>query len=385
MPRPAGDTTDDIKADLAALPDGLEAKVTGPGRVHRRRGRRLQRHQRHAAVRDRGARPDPADRDLPQPDLLADPVLRGAAGRGQLARLRLSARGGRRDGHRAVGRHPAGARVRRRHRLRAADGLAIPRGAAPPRGQARRDPRCPAPHLPSDPRLRRDRDGGAVDPVAGRGQRHRRTRPDRRDGDRPRDGLDAHDAAGAPGRVRAPGVLAVRPALRRRRAPTRPMASGGGSPSGWAAGRAASGSARPPCSRCWRSASPSSTATSPPATCSATTSTRCRARSSSRRASPRAPTGRPTCSSPTLEGRRRAQRRSPRRLAWPRSAATSEGPTGTKIEATLDRDPFSTAAFDLIPGMRDAVHAGRGRRRAGRRPLRRGARPARVHGARQPR
>ena len=31
------------------------------------------------------------------------------------------------------------------HRLRAADGLALPRGAAPARGQARRDPRCDAP------------------------------------------------------------------------------------------------------------------------------------------------------------------------------------------------------------------------------------------------
>ena len=48
------------------------------------------------------------------------------------------------------------------------------------------------------------------DPVAGRGQRHRRTGPDRRDGSRAGDGLDAHDAAGAPGRVRTPGVLAVR-------------------------------------------------------------------------------------------------------------------------------------------------------------------------------
>ena len=36
---------------------------------------------------------------------------------------------------------------------------------------------------------------------------------------------------------------------------------------------------------------------------------------------------------------------------------TEQGPTGTKIEATLDEDPYSTAAFDLIPGVRDAVHA----------------------------
>ena len=33
------------------------------------------------------------------------------------------------------------------------------------------------------------------------------------------------------------------------------------------------------------------------------------------------------------------------------------GPAGTKLEATLDADPFSTAGFDLIPGIREAVHA----------------------------
>ena len=65
------------------------------GRLLRRRDRRLRRHRRHAALRDRGARPGPADRHLPQPDLLADPVLLRAARRGQLARLRLSARRGR--------------------------------------------------------------------------------------------------------------------------------------------------------------------------------------------------------------------------------------------------------------------------------------------------
>ena len=32
-----------------------------------------------------------------------------------------------------------------------------------------------------------------------------------------------------------------------------------------------------------------------------------------------------------------------------------QGPTGVKFEATLDEDPLSTAGFDLIPGIRDAV------------------------------
>jgi putative drug exporter of the RND superfamily len=37
-----------------------------------------------------------------------------------------------------------------------------------------------------------------------------------------------------------------------------------------------------------------------------------------------------------------------------------QGPAGTRIQATLDEDPFSTAGFDLIPGVRDAVHAAAG-------------------------
>ena len=38
------------------------------------------------------------------------------------------------------------------------------------------------------------------------------------------------------------------------------------------------------------------------------------------------------------------------------SPDVERGPTGTLVEATLDRDPLSTAAFDLVPGIRDAVH-----------------------------
>ena len=38
------------------------------------------------------------------------------------------------------------------------------------------------------------------------------------------------------------------------------------------------------------------------------------------------------------------------------SPREEQGPTGTKIEATLDQDPLSTAGFDLIPGIRSAVH-----------------------------
>ncbi len=39
------------------------------------------------------------------------------------------------------------------------------------------------------------------------------------------------------------------------------------------------------------------------------------------------------------------------------SPGEERGPTGTKLEATLERDPLSTSAFALIPGVRDAVHA----------------------------
>jgi putative drug exporter of the RND superfamily len=39
---------------------------------------------------------------------------------------------------------------------------------------------------------------------------------------------------------------------------------------------------------------------------------------------------------------------------------TEQGPTGTKLEVTLAADPLSTAGFDLIPGVRDAVHAAAG-------------------------
>ena len=36
---------------------------------------------------------------------------------------------------------------------------------------------------------------------------------------------------------------------------------------------------------------------------------------------------------------------------------TERGPTDTKLEVTLEEDPLSTAGFDLIPGLRDTVHA----------------------------
>jgi RND superfamily putative drug exporter len=37
-----------------------------------------------------------------------------------------------------------------------------------------------------------------------------------------------------------------------------------------------------------------------------------------------------------------------------------QGPTGAKLEATLERDPFSTEGFDLVPGIRRAAHGAGG-------------------------
>ena len=90
------------------------------GRLRRRRDQGVREHQRHPARGHGAGRPDPADRHLPVADLLGDPVLHGAAGRVVRARVRLPDRRGGGDDQRAVRRHPAGARVRRGHGLRAA-------------------------------------------------------------------------------------------------------------------------------------------------------------------------------------------------------------------------------------------------------------------------
>jgi putative drug exporter of the RND superfamily len=39
------------------------------------------------------------------------------------------------------------------------------------------------------------------------------------------------------------------------------------------------------------------------------------------------------------------------------SPQVERGPAGAKLEVTLDEDPYSTAGFDLIPGIRDAASA----------------------------
>jgi putative drug exporter of the RND superfamily len=42
------------------------------------------------------------------------------------------------------------------------------------------------------------------------------------------------------------------------------------------------------------------------------------------------------------------------------SPEIEEGPTGVKLEVTLDEDPLSTAGFELIPGIRETAHAAAG-------------------------
>jgi RND superfamily putative drug exporter len=42
------------------------------------------------------------------------------------------------------------------------------------------------------------------------------------------------------------------------------------------------------------------------------------------------------------------------------SPRAERGPAGAKLEVTLDEDPYSTQAFDLIPGIRDAARAAGG-------------------------
>jgi RND superfamily putative drug exporter len=50
----------------------------------------------------------------------------------------------------------------------------------------------------------------------------------------------------------------------------------------------------------------------------------------------------------------------PREETGPLNPGDDAGPTVTKIEATLEEDPLSTAGFDLIPGIRAAVSAAGG-------------------------
>ena len=79
----------------ASRSDGPRGQAHRRGRLQPRRDQGLRRRQRPAAARRGEHRARPADRHLPLADLLGDPVLRGRARRGRLARRRLPARRGR--------------------------------------------------------------------------------------------------------------------------------------------------------------------------------------------------------------------------------------------------------------------------------------------------
>ena len=188
------------------------------GQDHRRRrllGRRdrsLRRDQRHPAAGRGQPRDLPPDRHLPLAVLLLDPADRGDVRRDPLALDRLRRLRARGDDQRPVELDHVGPGARRRHRLRAALGRPLPRGAAPHRRQARGDAGRAGIGRPGDLRLRRDRDRGPALPDDRQGQRHLRPRPDRRDRRRLRRPLDADPAAGAADDLRPPRLLALRPA-----------------------------------------------------------------------------------------------------------------------------------------------------------------------------
>jgi MMPL family len=125
---------------------------------------------------------------------------------------------------------PVGARHRRGHRLRAAARRALPRGAAPPRGQARGDGARAAPRRAGDLRLRADGCRGAARADARRRQQHVGDRAARRGRHHDRDG---DDAAFLPALLLLVGRRPFWPDTRASaaRGPTRHTAAGGGSAS----------------------------------------------------------------------------------------------------------------------------------------------------------
>ena len=271
---------------------------------------------------------------------------------------------------------------------------ALPRGAAPPRGQARGDagraPQRPGPAILASGLTVI---AALLTLIARRGQRHRRPRPDRRDGRRARDDLDAHDAARAAGDLRAQGVLVAvlrhDPARRRRqgtdethgfwrrigeRVAARPRRGLGRRrrvvlvllaaqrrcrlDTGLTNGNSFRGEVE-------SVAGPGLLARIFPAGASAPTE-RDRARPRRRR---------PRCA------RRCEQRRE--LVAQVRPAAA--GPAGHAARRrAASRDPYSTAAFDQVPAAaRASLKRGGRRERARRRPDRGGLRLPQVRGARQ--
>ena len=174
------DTADTLR-DLAAI-DGVDVYVAGVGWPGRRLVRGVRRHRRHpAARRARRGDPDPAVH-LPQSRALDPADLLGVVSLGcslglvyllaKYADLTVNGQS------QAILTHP---RDRRRHRLRAAAGGALPRGAAPPRRPARGDGLRPAPRGAGHPGQRGHGRGRHAVPALRRDELHRRARPGGRD------------------------------------------------------------------------------------------------------------------------------------------------------------------------------------------------------------
>ena len=204
---------------------GREGTAAGPrgegdrtGRVLRRRDEGLRGDQLDPPSRDCGPRLRAARPHLQKPDLLDAAALHGRARRVGRARAGNAPVRRRRGHQRADRRHPARARLRRRHRLCTAPDRPFPRGASARRGQVRRDARRTASGRSGHRRLGRDRDRGVALPLTGQCELDRGSRPGWRDGSRDSCRRNA-DPAPRPAADRRPArVLAVR-APRRSGAP----------------------------------------------------------------------------------------------------------------------------------------------------------------------
>ena len=155
---------------------GLEVEDHRRRRLLRRRDRSLRRHQRHPAAGRAQPRDLPADRHLPLADVLLHPADRGDVRGDALALDRLRSLRAGRDDQRPVELDHVGPGPRRRHRLRAAAGRPLPRGAPPHRRQVPGDAHRARIGRPGDLRLGSDRYRRPALPDDRQGQRHRRAR-----------------------------------------------------------------------------------------------------------------------------------------------------------------------------------------------------------------
>ena len=352
-----GEQVEDLR-DAAARRRAGRASRSGDrtGRHPRRPRQGLRRRRPAAAARDDAHRRRAAGGDLPQPGALDHPPGR--------RRRRRPGRGGRRDadarcGRPALGRHhdrhPLGARLRRRHRLRPAADLPLPRRAAHDRVAARGDGARAAAYV----------GGGARQRPHGLPRRARRsllslapsTRglgPRVRGRHRGRGDVRTGRAAGGPGALRALGLLAEGAARTATRPPSTPTRSSTGS-AGWSpAGPGPSSPARWCCSPSWPAAWPASASVSTRPTSSSTGPRRSPRANGWPSPSPPAPSSRPRWSPRAAGDRCCRSSRGARASSSARVSASGDGVT--QVDVVLTAEPGSAEARDTIDG-----HARRGR------------------------